>query len=92
MLVQVLSTAEANKELIRVDPLQKLHTLSNLAQLISDGVRGIPRTLRDDSLRAEADAIRQVPLPRHRSLLCTSPGERECTAPCSTLAAFPVKL
>jgi hypothetical protein len=59
---QVLATAEANKELIRVDPLQKLHTLSNLAELLVAGVPGIPRTLRDDTLQSEANKIRQVPL------------------------------
>ena len=57
---QVLATAEANKALIRLDPLQKLHTLSNLADLLEGRVPGIPRTLRDDSLRADADSIREV--------------------------------
>lgn len=57
---QVLATAEANKALIRLDPLQKLHTLSNLADLLKGGMPGIPRTLRDDSLRADADKIREV--------------------------------
>ncbi|CAL8467045.1 g6581 [Coccomyxa elongata] len=57
---QVLATAEANKALIRLDPLQKLHTLSNLADLLKGGsMPGIPRTLRDDSLQADADKIRE---------------------------------
>lgn len=59
-VVQVLATAEANKGMIRVDPLQKLHTLSNVAELLAAGVRGIPRTLRDGSLQTEANAICQV--------------------------------
>ena len=57
---QVLATAEANKALIRLDPLQKLHTLSNLAELLAGGVPGVPHTLRDDSLATEADKIREV--------------------------------
>jgi hypothetical protein len=58
---QVLATAEANAELVRVDPLQRLHTLCNLAQLLAGGVpSGVPRTLRDDRLEADAEAIRQV--------------------------------
>ena len=57
---QVLATAEGNKALIRLDPLQKLHTLSNLAELLGSGVPGVPHTLRDDSLGAEAEKIREV--------------------------------
>lgn len=58
---QVLATGEQNKELIRVDPLQRLHTLTNLAQLLAGGPPpGVPRTLRDGSLAADAEAIRQV--------------------------------
>lgn len=61
MATQVLSTAEANAQLVRVDPLQRLHTLTNLAELLSGGVpSGVPRTLRDDRLAADAEAIRQV--------------------------------
>ncbi|EIE26712.1 hypothetical protein COCSUDRAFT_59229 [Coccomyxa subellipsoidea C-169] len=56
---QVLATAEGNKALIRLDPLQKLHTLSNLAELLGSGVPGVPHTLRDDSLGAEAEKIRE---------------------------------
>ena len=44
---------------IRVDPLQRLHTLHNLALLLGpagDGVEGVPRTLRDGQL--------QVPCPQ----------------------------
>lgn len=82
--VQVLKIAEENKPLIRVDPLQKLHTLSNLAALLADGVpKGVPRTLRDDSLQSEADDIRQVyPLELSHLLLVT------CRAPLSHVSCF----
>ena len=58
--VQVLSTADENKELIRIDPLQRLHTLTNLSELLAGGVPGVPRTLRDDLLQSHAEEIRQV--------------------------------
>ncbi|CAK0735069.1 hypothetical protein CVIRNUC_000523 [Coccomyxa viridis] len=56
---KVLSTAESNKELIRIDPLQRLHTLTNLSELLAAGVQGIARTLRDDQLQSQAEDIRQ---------------------------------
>ena len=59
-ITQVLSTAESNKELIRIDPLQRLHTLTNLSELLAAGVQGIARTLRDDQLQSQAEEIRQV--------------------------------
>ena len=44
-----------------MDPLQRLHTLTNLAHLLAEGPPpGVPRTLRDGSLTADAEAIRQV--------------------------------
>lgn len=58
--MQVLTTAESNKDLIRIDPLQRLHTLTNLAELLAFGVQGIARTLRDDQLQDQAEAIRQA--------------------------------
>ncbi len=75
---QVLATAEANKALIRLDPLQKLHTLSNLADLLKGGsMPGVPRTLRDDSLQADADKIREV-----RHCLGCRATVLSCVAPC----------
>ena len=59
-MAQVLSTAESNKELIRIDPLQRLHTLTNLSELLAAGVQGVARTLRDDQLQSQAEDIRQV--------------------------------
>jgi len=48
---------------VRVDPLQRLHTLANLAELLGAagaGVPGVPRTLRDSQLLTEADRIREA--------------------------------
>lgn len=57
---KVLSVAEANKELIRADPLQRLHTMHNLAEQMSRGQLppGIARTLRDSTLTKEGAEIR----------------------------------
>ena len=60
-MAQALALGEQNKEVIRADKLQKLHTLHNLAQLLKGGVEGLPgvaRTLRDSSLEAEAQSLR----------------------------------
>ena len=56
---QVLTTAESNKDL-RIDPLQRLHTLTNLSELLVSRVQGIARTLRDDQLQEQAEEIRQA--------------------------------
>ena len=62
---QALAEGEANKALVRVDPLQRLHTLTNLAALLGPGgggVPGVPRTLRDSELLSEAARIREARL------------------------------
>lgn len=49
-----LQLAASNASLIRADPLQRLHTLHNLAQLLGSDGRGVPGvvpTLRDASLQ-----------------------------------------
>ena len=59
--MQALALSEQNKEVIRADKLQKLHTLHNLAQLLKggpEGVPGVPHTLRDSTLEAEAQSLR----------------------------------
>lgn len=48
------SAVVSNAGEIRADPLQRLHTLHNLAALLGpagDGVQGVSRTLRDDQLK-----------------------------------------
>ena len=57
---QVLSLAGANQEHIRADPLQRMHTLHNLADILATKPAGIARTLRDDCLQKEAAAIADV--------------------------------
>ena len=62
---QALAEGEANRALVRVDPLQRLHTLTNLAALLGPGgggVPGVPRTLRDSELLSEAARIREARL------------------------------
>lgn len=52
-----LQLAAGNAALIRSDPLQRLHTLHNLAQLLGRDGRGVPGvvpTLRDASLKVGA--------------------------------------
>ena len=61
----MLSTAAGNAALVRADPLQRMHTLHNLAELLSaqgGPPPGVARTLRDDKLADEAAAIGQVRL------------------------------
>lgn len=43
---------------MRVDPLQRLHTLDNLAELLKQPPPGMPRTLRDGSLQVPSCKIR----------------------------------
>ena len=61
-VMQALALSEQNKEMIRADKLQKLHTLHNLAQLLkqggSEGLPGVPHTLRDGTLQTEAQSLR----------------------------------
>lgn len=59
--MQALAIGEQNKEVIRADKLQRLHTLHNLAQLLKlpqQQLTSVPRTLRDDSLASEAQSLR----------------------------------
>ena len=51
---EVLRVVEEHKEKIKTDTLQKLHSVTNLAELLEASHEGIPPTLRDDKLRDEA--------------------------------------
>ena len=61
-VMQALALSEHNKDMIRADKLQKLHTLHNLAQLVKqgalEGLSGVPHTLRDGTLQTEAQSLR----------------------------------
>ena len=74
--------AEAHQEWIRADPLQRFHSLHNLAELVSSTPGGapaslppgVPRTLRDDRLAVEAAVISQV-IPCKPSAMLTAAGQ-----------------
>ncbi|KAL0019181.1 hypothetical protein WJX77_000293 [Trebouxia sp. C0004] len=58
---EALALGEQNKEVIRSDKLQRLHTLHNLALLLKKGMEGLPGvapTLRDGQLEVEAQSLR----------------------------------
>ena len=60
--MQALALGEQNKEVIRADKLQRLHTLHNLALLLKQGLPGslgVAPTLRDGQLGAEAQGLRE---------------------------------
>ena len=50
---EVLRVVDEYKGKIKTDTLQKLHSVSNLAELLEAGHENIPPTLRDDKLRDE---------------------------------------
>ena len=55
---EVLRSAEEHKDRIKTDTLQKLHTISNLAELVEARHEGVSPTLRDDQLRGEAQELK----------------------------------
>ena len=55
---EVLRSAEEHKDKIKTDTLQKLHTISNLAELVEARHEGVSPTLRDDQLRGEAQELK----------------------------------
>ncbi|XP_034237613.1 E3 ubiquitin-protein ligase SHPRH isoform X2 [Thrips palmi] len=56
---EVLRITEEYKERFKVDTLQKIHTLNNLAEVIENHREIIPPTLRDDKLREEAKQLEE---------------------------------
>ena len=60
--MQALSIAAENQAAIRSDPLQRLHALANLGELLAEGrgvlPDGLAPTLRDGTLSRDAEAIR----------------------------------
>lgn len=55
---EVLRSAEEHEQRIKTDTLQKLHTITNLAEILEAGHQGVSPTLRDDQLRSEAGKLK----------------------------------
>ncbi|KAG7174962.1 E3 ubiquitin-protein ligase SHPRH-like [Homarus americanus] len=62
---------------IKTDCLQRLHTIHNLAEILEAGHQGIQPTLRDDSLREEAETIRKRYLQHYPQQVTAA--DLECT-------------
>ena len=54
----VLRSAEEHKERIKTDTLQRLHTVTNLSELLEADHPGVAPTLRDSELRPLASELR----------------------------------
>lgn len=69
----VLRWAEELKDSVQTDTLQRLHTVHNLADVLSlnkrEALEVIPPTLRDDQLSEEAESLRQKYLGRAQTAL-----------------------
>jgi len=50
--------AEEHKDKLKTDTLQRLHTITNLSELLDANHEGILPTLRDSSLKEEANALK----------------------------------
>ncbi|TRY83450.1 hypothetical protein DNTS_016202 [Danionella cerebrum] len=59
MYREVLRSSEEHKANLKTDSLQRLHATHNLMELLSAQHAGIPPTLRDDSLKEEAEQLKQ---------------------------------
>ena len=77
----MLSSAEEHKERLKTDTLQRLHTTTNLAELIEAAHTGIAPTLRDAELRAEAQRLRSYYMDKYHGGVA---GAREAVTPVTT--------
>nr|XP_033793202.1 E3 ubiquitin-protein ligase SHPRH isoform X2 [Geotrypetes seraphini]XP_033793203.1 E3 ubiquitin-protein ligase SHPRH isoform X2 [Geotrypetes seraphini] len=57
---EVLRSSEEHKEKLKTDSLQRLHSTYNLIELLAAKHPGIPPTLRDDSLKEEAQQLQKT--------------------------------
>lgn len=73
----VLQSIEEHSN-IKTDSLQRLHTLHNLAELIESNHQGVAPTLRDSTLREQAEAIRKRYLQHHPQQVTAA--NEECTS------------
>ena len=69
---EVLRIVEEYKGKIKTDTLQKLHSVSNLAELLEAGHEHIPPTLRDDKLRDEAKELQNKYLNKYSTAVLAS--------------------
>ena len=69
---EVLTTAEQYKDKIKTDTLQRLHTVTNLAEILESNHEGIVPTLRDGKLREEAAELRERYLSKYITALAAS--------------------
>uniref|UniRef100_A0A0A9VZY3 E3 ubiquitin-protein ligase SHPRH n=2 Tax=Lygus hesperus TaxID=30085 RepID=A0A0A9VZY3_LYGHE len=53
----ILQIAKDYEHVVKIDTLQMIHTLHNLAEALENHGAGVPHTLRDASLREEANAL-----------------------------------
>ena len=53
-----MRSADEHRDRIKTDTLQRLHTISNLAELLEAGHEGVAPTLRDDQLRTTAQELK----------------------------------
>ena len=56
---EVMRSAAEHEGKLKTDTLQKLHTVSNLAELLEAGHEGIAPTMRDSELRVEAKTLKE---------------------------------
>ena len=69
---EVLRVVAEYKGKIKTDTLQKLHSVSNLAELLEAGHENIPPTLRDDKLRDEAKELQNKYLNKYSTAVLAS--------------------
>lgn len=67
MYREVLQQERKYQDKFRTDKLQMIHTLENLADLLDLNIAGIGFTLRDDSLRSEANELKRSYLESYAS-------------------------
>ena len=69
---EVLQAAEQYKAKIKTDTLQRLHTVTNLAEILESNHEGIAPTLRDGKLREDATELRERYLSKYITALAAS--------------------
>lgn len=65
----IFRTSEEYKDKIKTDTLQKLHTITNLRELLDAHHEGVAPTLRDDQLLDEAAVLRKKYLVKYSTAI-----------------------